>query len=145
MSLKKTIVLFFTVGSNPTDEEMAEMNTIPGARQRNASLIIPEAAPEKCDFVAGPAIPESYERFPHYSAEAASAAKPKRTKVDPETSASGGAVGGEGDAGGKKPAKVDPNELSNAELKAALTEAGVAFKGNASKAALVGLYEANIK
>jgi hypothetical protein len=65
MSRRKNVVLYFTPESGVTDEQASEMERIPGARQRNAALIDPEAPLEKCDAVAGPAIPENYaEAYP---------------------------------------------------------------------------------
>lgn len=124
MANKKNVVLYFTVDANPTEEDFAAMNSIPGARQRNASLINPDDKPEPCDAVAGPAIPEAYDHLPR--------AKPVQVVADDKV------VKGDGDA-------VDPEDLSVAELKAKLDEAGVEYKASAKKAELVALYEANIE
>ena len=126
MAQKKIIVLYFTADANPTEEEYAEMASIPGARQRNASLIDPSEKPEKCDAVAGPAIPESYDHLPRAkSVQVVEESAPKKvTKADGDN--------------------VDPEDLTKEELKTALTDAGVPFKGNAGKAELVTLYTANI-
>lgn len=108
---KKLITLFFTLGAHLSDEEADLMESLPGARQRNASLIDPEGPLEKCDFVAGPAVPDNY-----------AAAYPV-------------APGGEAEEG---EASAD---MTSAQLKAALDEAKVAYPKNAKKADLVVLYD----
>jgi HeH/LEM domain len=48
----------------------------------------------------------------------------------------------EADSG--EPDAIDPNDLTVAQLREALTEAGVEFDGGAKKAELVELYAANL-
>lgn len=121
MSRMKKVVLYFTAESGLSDEEAHELERIPGARQRNAALIDPEAPLEKCDAVAGPAIPDNY-------ADAYPLAK---ALVDDEEEAS--------------EETDDPNAMTVAQLKGALDEAGVEYPATAKKAALVALYEQNIE
>jgi hypothetical protein len=119
MSRRKNVVLYFTPESGVTDEQASEMERIPGARQRNAALIDPEAPLEKCDAVAGPAIPENY-------AEAYPLAKMLPPAEDDEEEA------------------ADPHAMTSAELKAALDNASVEYPKSAKKADLVLLYQEHI-
>lgn len=120
MSRLKKTVLYFTAESGLSDDEAREMERIPGARHRNAAMIDPDAPLEKCDGVAGPAIPDNYaDAFPL-----------ARALVEDEEEAE------ETD---------DPNAMTVAQLKAALDEAGVEYPATAKKAALVALYEQNIE
>lgn len=122
MSNRKRIVLYFTKGANPTEEDYRVMNSIPGARQRNAELIDPEDKPERCDAVAGPAIPEQYKHLP--------VAKGVEVQIEDQDEGSG---------------SDDPNDMSVKELKAALDELEVEYPASAKKAELVAIYEANVE
>src|SRR5690606_33112031 len=109
-------------------EQIAEMESLPGARQRNASLISPEAPLEKADFVAGPAVPENYAAaYPRADADTArqraQAAKAEASGTGTAPAPSAAPQG----AGGEPP--VDPETLSKAELQAALDKVpGVTYK-----------------
>lgn len=118
MASKKKVVLYFTPGSDITEEQAAEMERIPGARQRNASLIDPDEKPEPCDAVAGPAIPDSYADKP--------VAVPLVAADEEEAEES------------------DADEMTAAELKAALKDAGVDIPSGAKKADLVLLYQEHV-
>lgn len=119
MARKKTTTLYFTEEANITDEQLAEMERLVGARQRNASMIDSEAPLEKADFVAGPAVPEAYAaKYP--------AAVPMQVADDEEEET------------------VDANEMTAADIKAALDEAGVDYPKSAKKAELVALYEEHL-
>lgn len=139
----KTVTLYFTPDESITDEQIAEMESLPGARQRNASLISPEAPLEKADFVAGPAVPENYAAaYPRADADTArqraqaAKAEASGTGTAPAPPAPPTAPQG---AGGEPP--VDPETLSKAELQAALDKVpGVTYKAADNKAALVALY-----
>lgn len=113
MSRKKTITLFFTEGSNITDEQLDVLERLPGGRHRNASLVDPDAPLERCDYVAGPAVPDQYNHLP--------VAEPSAPVNDEED-------------------EEDPEHMTVAQLKAALDEAEVEYPATAKKAALVALY-----
>lgn len=119
MARKKNVVLYFTEEAHLSDEQAEEMSRIPGACHRNAAFIDPDAPLEKCDGVAGDAVPEAY-------AEAYPTAKPL-TPADDDDEAD------------------DPNGMTVQQLKDALDEAGVDYPASAKKAALVALYEQNIE
>lgn len=58
--LKNPVILFFTEGSNPTDAEMRQAETLAGTvKFRNARFAADDTSLEKCDFVAG-AVPDKY-------------------------------------------------------------------------------------
>lgn len=77
MKIHIPIILFFTVGMVPTEEEL-EQGLAARARFRNAAL--DDGKLEKCDFVMGE-VPAQYEDVPRYGAA---------KEVDPEA---GEAVG----------------------------------------------------
>lgn len=61
MALKKRVTLYFTAESALSDKDIEAINHIPGgAFHRNASFISDTDKLEKCDAVAGPAIPQPY-------------------------------------------------------------------------------------
>lgn len=112
MNKQKKTTLYFTKGGRLSEDDVAAMNSIPGgAFHRNASLIGPDDKLEPCDAVAGPAVPEQYKDKPYIEAD-----------VDSEEAAQ------------------QPEDMTVAELKAALTEGNIEFDGNAKKADLVALY-----
>lgn len=120
MSNRKRIVLYFTEGANPTEADYKALNSIPGARQRNANLIDPDDKPERCDAVAGPAIPPQYGHLP--------VAKPVQVELEDEGSP-----------------VADPNDMKVDQLRAALDGLEIEYPANAKKAALVAIYEANVE
>lgn len=110
----KRVTLYFTPGSNLTDEDIEAINAIPGgAFHRNASYIGPEDKMERCDFVAGPAIPQQY-----------------RDAGIPVV----GDVDGDGDADGE-----DLTKLTVPALKALAAERGVEIPDGSKKADIIAL------
>lgn len=122
----KKVTLYFTPDHLLSDEDAATMARIVNARHRNASLIDEEDKPEPCDYVAGPAIPAQYKKFPKPPMVAAPAPADEEEEEEEE----GGSV--------------DPNTLSAAQLRAWLDEAGVEYPAGSKKAALVLLYQENV-
>lgn len=113
---RKTVTLYFTPESELTDEDVAAMDALPGARHRNASLVNSEAPLEDADYVAGPAVPEAYaEAYP----------------------APGGQKRGK--------AAADPHRFTKAQLMQALDAKQVKYETDANKEALVALYVEHVQ
>lgn len=115
---KKTKVLYFTQDGLLTDAQWDELNSIPGAQHRNASLVEADDALEPCDAVAGHGIPQAYrDAYP---------------LVD------------DADDGDDDAADLDdtaPADMTVPQLRATLKAAGVEFEATAKKAELVQLLE----
>lgn len=117
---RKTITLYFTEESGLSDEQRIELEHLPGGRHRNAAMVDPEAPLEECDYVSGPAVPDSYSGIEFIEPQVPEGTGDAEEEVD------------------------DPNEMTVTVLKAALTEANVEFPATAKKAALVALYQEHL-
>ncbi len=116
-------MLYFTEEANLTPEQQAELDSIPGARHRNAALIDPEAPLEAgVTGVAGPAVPESYAHLPHIEGNVEEAEEAEETEA-------------EGD---------DYEAMTVPQLKKILDEAEVEYPATAKKAALVALAQEHL-
>lgn len=122
---KKPHVLYFTPESSLTEEQERELNSIPGARHRNAALVLSDAPLEKgVTGVAGPAIPEAYDHFPVIEGDPNFGADEEEEEEEAE-----------GD---------DYEAMTVGQLKKLLDDAEVAYPATAKKAALVALCQEHL-